>query len=346
MYPRIQELKKLVADKIVTKRPHPTLPIFIYNYSPRAASIPLKEWSTTLQEARGLILDKAGSVIARGFRKFWNYEQVADQIPHGDPFKVYEKLDGSLGIVASALGERIVATRGSFESDQALWAAKFMAEKYPNFVPPAGLTYLFEIIYPENRIVVDYQDREEMVLLSVLDAEGQDAEYWFNKAEFPKARVFNGIADFTTINTDPQFQGEEGFVVRWENGFRAKVKAEEYCRLHRLITQVSTRSIWELLRAGKSTSELVDRVPEEFKQWVEAQVNDLISYFSLILESANDTFQDRPIGASRKEFAEWANSRKYPHLLFRLLDGKPLEDEIWKMIEPEWSTPFRREDES
>ena len=39
------------------------------------------------------------------------------------------------------------------------------------FCPKPGKTYLFEIIYPENRIVVDYGDYKGLVLIDVIDNE-------------------------------------------------------------------------------------------------------------------------------------------------------------------------------
>jgi hypothetical protein len=36
IYPRFEEAQKLVADGLVSKRKHPTLPLYIYNYTPKA----------------------------------------------------------------------------------------------------------------------------------------------------------------------------------------------------------------------------------------------------------------------------------------------------------------------
>ena len=113
-YPHFDELPALVESKVVSKRPHPKLPLFIYNYTVRAQETPRTQWTDAMCDCRGLILDHEGFIIGRPFRKFWNYEQVLDEIPP-EPFTVWEKLDGSLGIVCSYAGVRVVATRGSFE---------------------------------------------------------------------------------------------------------------------------------------------------------------------------------------------------------------------------------------
>jgi hypothetical protein len=74
-------------------------------------------------------------------------------------------MDGSLGILFYYRGEWVVTTRGSFTSDQAIRAKKILDEKYNLDLFNWKHTYLFEIIYPENRIVVRY-DYEDLIFIS------------------------------------------------------------------------------------------------------------------------------------------------------------------------------------
>lgn len=302
----------------------------------------MAEWTEAMKDCRGLILDDEGEIVGRPFRKFWNMEQVADQIPN-EPFQVWEKLDGSLGIVCSYAGERIVATRGSFESDQAIWFRRWLDTKFPDFTP-SGESWLFEILFPENRIVVDYGDRKEGVLLAVMSPDGVDLQVLFNGGKkFRKARKFDGMTAFDSINSDPQFAGTEGFVVQFESGFRCKVKLEEYKRLHRLITQCSTRTIWELLKVGTGIQELLDRVPEEFAEWVRAQAGGIRAAAESYRDNADTLFGGRPACETRKDFAMWAKGQHNQSLLFLLLDGRDITEACWKLAEPKWSTPFRKD---
>ncbi len=346
-YEHLGEIQGLLDKKLITRRKHPYLPLWIHNYTVGAQGLPIKEWPEALKDCRGLILDESGEVIGRPFRKFWNYEQVLDQIPSG-PFTVWEKLDGSLGIVCNYRGNLVVATRGSFESEQAQFAWEWLKNELDfDFLPIEGLTYLFEILYPENRIVVDYGDTQELRLLAVMEADGTESLATFYAERFPKARSFSPGKVFNKDGTLALFEtpGEEGFVVRWANGFRAKVKFEEYKRLHRLITQVSTRTIWEMLRAGEheKIKELTDRVPENFREWVSGQVLFLNTAWQSIWDTAHFDYVKRPVLYSRKNFAKWALKQQYPHVLFAIEDDKPVVDMIWKMVEPEWATPFKRE---
>lgn len=344
-YPLLYEVSDLVTQKLVSRRRHPVYPLYIYNYSPSAQGLPISKWSDALNDCRGLILDEDGNVIGRGFKKFWNYEQVLDKIPN-EPFEVFEKLDGSLIIVCNYNGDRIVATRGSFESDQARWADAWLAKNKQGFIPHAGETWLFEGIFPANRIVVDYGQTEECVLLDVLDLNGTSI-YYENVWEFRESKRYDGVTAFDKINEDPSLIGQEGFVVRWLSGFRAKVKIEEYNRLHRLITQCSTRTVWDLMRSGKTVKELLNNVPTDFGEWVSTRARELLANKLAVEAIARQIYSQIPEGLSRKEFASHAtrNMPPYPAMLFKLLDSGSIDEMIWKSIEPKWSTPFRKEAE-
>jgi RNA ligase len=340
-YQHFDELPDLVAKRIVSRRAHPSLPLDIYNYTASAQHTPLAEWTETMQDCRGLILDRNGDIVGRPFRKFWNYEQVLGQIPN-EPFTVWEKLDGSLGIVCSYAGERVCASRGSFESDQAKWLTEWMRRKQSDFIP-SNVTFLFEVVYPENRIVVDYGPIAAPFLLAVMADDAVDCWRVFEGCtRFRKAARYD-LGDFSTINNDPRYAGQEGFVVQWASGFRAKLKLEEYKRLHRLITQVSTRTIWELLRSGADTAELLERVPVEFGEWVDRTIRGLCNAHFGIIEQAEFAMRCAPSCEPRKDFAMWAKQQPNPALLFALLDGKSIVDAAWRLVEPKWETPFRKD---
>jgi hypothetical protein len=343
-YQHFDQLPALVADRFVSARPHPRFPLRIYNYTSKCAALKPSEWSDALQDCRGLILSEDGLIVGRPFRKFWNYEQVLDSIPAGEPFTIWEKLDGSLGVIANYGGNLIVATRGSFESDQAQWAAEWLRSRFPGWLPPLGETHLVEIVYPQNRIVVDYGAREELVLLDVLGSGGAHCEEGFRIAPLRRAAQIDAV-DIGSLLAQPD-RGREGFVVKWRGGFMAKLKFDEYKRLHWLLTQCSTRAIWERLRAGSGIQELLDRVPADFAEWVTAEIAALREQFESIATAARTAFNTTPGRfESRKDFAMWAKEQPNPGLLFSLLDGKSIDDTVWRLIEPKWAASYKKETE-
>lgn len=114
---------------------------------------------------------------------------------------------------------------------------------------------------------------------------------------------------------------KEGFVVRFKNGFRVKMKFAEYVRLHRIITGVSNVTIWEYLSEGKSFEELLEKVPDEFYNWVKKTKSELIKEFDNILLESKDVFKEFE---TRKETALYFQTQKNPSILFSMLDKKHL----------------------
>lgn len=351
IYPRLAELSELVQTGYCTRRRHARYPLYIYNYSSKAQfDYKAHNWPQALRDARGLVLDEQGVIAGRGFAKFFNLNQLPE-VPVGHP-EFWEKADGSLILLFTYEGERVFATRGSFESDQAVWAARWFASTAREYLPPAGETVLMEAIYPENRIVVDYGGVEELVALGSVDRAGRDTETWQGLPESIRRAKFYGVQDARTI---PAVEGE-GFVLRWPDGTRAKVKLDEYVRLHRLIFGTSTKTIWAALRAGQTPEEIPADVPAELRAWIADRANDLRAQHAAVLAEAQCYVEEaRRLGlveGPRKEFAAWVNSHaaiRQADLMgqvFRLADGRSVDDEIWRRIEPEFVQPdwISRED--
>lgn len=332
------ELQQQLADKLIMVQKHPEADLFIYNYTQLAQF--QRAWNPVTLACRGLILDGRGEVVARPFVKFFNLvEHQPGDLPIGD-FEVFEKLDGSLGILYWLDGQPQMASRGSFASEQALWATRCLHARYAHVLAhlnPAH-TYLFEIIYPTNRIVVDYGAREDLVLLAVVDiATGADQP--LPEIGFPLAKRYDGVSDYQTLKSLAE-DNREGFVVKFANDFRVKIKFEEYLRLHRLLTQVSSKTVWETLRFGHNFEALLDRVPDEFYNWVRATRADLLAQYAAIETECRAHFRDL---GDRKATAAYFLALPHHRVLFAMLDGKNYAPYIWHQIEPPFAKPFRNE---
>ena len=73
---------------------------------------------------------------------------------------------------------------------------------------------------------------------------------------FRIVKKYDGINEYTTLKLMVS-NDDEGFVVRFKNGFRMKIKGEEYCRLHSILTNISSRNIWEHLKNNDSFDEIL-----------------------------------------------------------------------------------------
>lgn len=345
-------LKDMLLERYVHVQSHPSLPLNILNYTPAAQYA--QKWNEVTTKCRGLIYDAdTEEVIARGFDKFFNWDDSSQPYPPSGPVLRSPKMDGSLGILYKLENAELskatgwsVATRGSFTSDQArmatamLWRAHDANELDLNDLREEK-SYLVEIIYPENRIVVDYGDQRRLVLLDVLDTETGKSDldefervYWLDKVErtyFPK-----GFSD-QFVHDIPE--GEEGFVVYWPGkNYRVKMKAAEYLELHRMIFSLSERSIWEALGNDQTIEEICVRLPDEFHAWVQRVAADLIEKRDRICSEARREFTSILHEVydpwDRKAFAQRATGSPNRAYLFMLYDGKDIQDSIWKTLRP------------
>lgn len=242
-----------------------------------------RNWNPATRVARGLILDhKEEVIVAAPFPKFFNYGEVADEVPRGVPFRLFEKVDGSMVTVFQHKGQWLTATKGSFQSAQAKWAADQLAGYNVNRHLPPNTTYVFEAVYPENRIVVKY-NFSGLVLLGAYDPDGREWEHQelaplTNKIGCWVAQEVPAhcCLDHLTAKAASLGADQEGWVVRFDNGYRLKVKGDEYCRLHRLVSRVTPLAVWEAFKEGKHADVAKD-IPEEFQSdfWqIVAQLTD------------------------------------------------------------------------
>ena len=157
-------LNDYIDNNLIMANKHPEYDIWILNYSPKTQA--KKFWDEYTLSCRGLVIDADGNILARPFQKFKNYEEYdPSEIDMSKKFEIFEKMDGSLIILFyyEAKMTWILASRGSFISEQCLEAQKmFDVSLYDTFIDSVSvhLTYLFEILYPENRIVIDYGNKK------------------------------------------------------------------------------------------------------------------------------------------------------------------------------------------
>jgi RNA ligase len=351
-------LNSYVERGLVLANRHQSLPLTIYNYSRTCQYDSV--WDEVTLQCRGLIMDDAGEIVARGFNKFFNYEESASsgKIPiKGDYVYVQEKMDGSLGILFYYADEWHMATRGSFHSDQAVEGLKILKEKYNNLLAfERSVSYLCEIIYPKNRIVVDYGSKPRIVFLSVI-SRGVEL-HWTTACSFFSA---SGIRKSDIVKTEQHFKfspelyeslkaknirNAEGFVLRFQpDSFRMKIKFEEYVRLHRLLTNFSNVDIWEHLSRGEELDQFLEMVPDEFDRWVKAWEKALkFSHVMWMKHSQNYLDQlAKEEFTCRKEEALWIQARvtqPYWSILFSMLNGRDPGALIWKQIKPNYQKPF------
>jgi RNA ligase len=331
----INVLNQYYDQKLLIKQTHPQLPLIIWNYSPKVQYEKL--WDEITLKCRALITDFNGNIVAKSFNKFFNIEET-NNFPN-EPFTVYEKLDGSLILIFYYQNQWIVSSKASFISDHALEAQQIISSWNLDKLDKTK-SYSGELIAPWNRIVCDYGKDRKVVLLAKFDNLGNEYSIEDYSKYFEIVKKYDGLNDYKNLKKIIR-DDQEGFVVKFQSGFRMKVKGEEYLRLHKIVTGVSSTVIWEYLKENKPFDEFLNRVPDEFYSWVQKTKNELISNYKSIEDLSNSVYKEFD---TRKETAEYFLQQKYPKVLFSMLDKKDFSDIIWKLVKPNYFCPFSQEE--
>lgn len=354
----LDDFRAQIDAGYVNVQSHPTLPLSIANYSHKCQYD--HAWNDVTRQCRGLIFDtQTHRIVARPFPKFFNLGELDDSAIPSCPFRVLEKLDGSLGILYPdnypQTDSYAIATRGSFISDQAIHATAILKSRYMStFTPNPNLTYLFEIVYPANRIVVDYGSRDTIILLEVLDTDTHTLQF-LSDSLWTGEKVRDYTLSLPTLRhvlAAPQESNAEGYVLRFDNGMRVKVKHDEYVRLHRILTGTTARTVWEYVSTGQSIGELVSHVPDEFYAWIENKVNALTTAYRAIEDECRVEYEravveeNRDTDNPRRGFARAVAGFRYRAVLFLMLDGHDYSSYIWKTLYPAHEIPFRDDEAS
>ncbi len=329
-YKLIETLMVYEARGLLRSQKHPTLPLRVWNYTEETQFS--KKWDDLTLYARGLITTNDGDVVATPFRKFFNIEEK--QYRETSDFEVYSKLDGSLIIVFWYEGQQVVASRGSFTSTQALMATELVKDikfhqDYENY------TFCFELIGPDNLVVCRYP-KNELVLTGIFRTNEYEVAYdafsrYVSKCRCAYRHDFRDYSTIQSLNT----QNEEGFVVKFSNGDRCKIKFADYVRLHKICTNLSTTSIWEWVSKGKDMSVLKD-IPDEFYNLIKDYADSVKWLFNEKEKEAKEIFAAIKT-PNRRKFAEQAlTTGSLSRILFLMYDGKDYKETLWNMIKPEY----------
>jgi hypothetical protein len=360
-----------VNEGYVNRQTHNTFPLDILTYSRKAVTE--QKWDGVTSKCRGIIIHReTGEVIARPFEKFHNFgaAEVIDRQEiwlRAQPV-IWEKMDGFLCTAYRWEGQWYVASKGSFHSIHAKWATVEFNKQARTF--PEGWTPVFEGLSPDLRIVVDYKERNELILLAVIENE--------TGAEYPPAALQTvaeqngfktpGLVDMTWQRALQESKEvykdglgtDEGFVLTWYSVLggppaRLKVKYDEYFRLHRIVTGVSARRVWEVMSSGdtETLKTWLQGTTPWFAKFAKRWMAQLTDEFEEVRDEAKLRFERARLNMNyelkaemdqtggidahlmRKSYAARFTSpenKKYAPVMFAMLDNKDPNPVIWKMV--------------
>lgn len=254
--------EKYIQEGWLDCQRHPEYPLLILDYSRQTQFE--RKWDQITLKCRGLVTTEDFIPVNNPLPKFFNMEELAT-LPMGK-FKTFDKLDGSCGTTYYWGGQHHIATRGSFASEQALFADNLLKTKYAHIGLNPNLTYVFEIIYPENWIVVRYDGLSDIVLTAVRDANGDLDINEFKNIGFSVVQEYPH-RDFKQMK-QMNLPNKEGFVVLFESGERMKIKFTDYCELHANRFNLSSKTVFCAFEQNIPVGEFIEGFPDEFDTWI------------------------------------------------------------------------------
>ena len=295
------------------------------------------------REARGVVFDENGKVIARPLHKFFNVnERPETQVAAIDWSKVRRvmlKRDGSM-IHTVAFPEDgrnfTVKSKKSFESDVAKQSKKWLLQrenyiKFCSDMTDAGRTAIFEWTSPIARIVVGYKE-DELQLLHVRD---NTTGFYLTQGELDDLSAKYSIP---LVDSVPFFAEDvtqqvvqdlvaateniEGWVIQFENGDMVKLKTKWYMDRHHAMTFLRVRDIARMV---------VDETLDDLKAKLVgdgidiAPINDIeskvVGEIDYIIERVEMTYNANK-HLERKDFAILLKGHPLFGLLMQKFSGK------------------------
>ena len=328
------DLKKyydLENEGLVYIKRHPQYPLFLLNYTPRTQY--RQKWCKELVHARGLVVGEDGKILARPLPKFFNHYEIMDlEVLQDEEYEVYEKLDGSLVIMFHYENHPIFCTRGSFISEQAVKGLEIFRAKYNHISLNKECTYCFEVIYPQNKIVVNYEDLEDLFLISVthtssgkainIDAAGFKT---VNKVDSKSIHTF--LSGFEEANM-------EGYVVKYtnllSNPLRVKYKFNTYVEKHKG-KSLSETAIKRSMKNMESIN--LDNIPDECYEEVKKIITQMEEEFQCKkIKIENHYLKITQQNNSPRDVLEAIKQSEHSSILFAIHRNKPYYSLVWKSL--------------
>ncbi len=313
--------------------------MYLYNYN---HNVLVERDNPLLIKCRGLVLREDGKILNYPFDRFFNEFESECATIDWKTVEIQEKIDGSLICVFWNDNDWEITTRGSFYPNE-LADVNFAEEFKRVYSKPFRLnnenSYTFELVTKKNRIVTWY-DEEFITLLggrnlnTLKEIYVGEAERIFLKTKNIKIYKASNVAEckslFSKLRDD-----EEGLVIVDANFNRMKLKQESYIKLSK-IKQLKEQDIFDYI-LGKSEIdqeylEKCDDVKSKIIEMKEIWDNVHNKIKNMFFELRDDYIKD----GDRKAFAMRAIQYSYKSILFLMLDGKDITQNLkWDKIK-EW----------
>lgn len=341
-------LEKMLKEGMLNKDVSEDGKLVIYSYTNNC--IYAKEWNEVTRNLRGHTFDTAtGEIVALAFPKFFNlFEYEGEQrvaFSRKKIYKCYEKVDGVLLIIHFYDGKWYMHTKGKFDTPPAHKGKEILKQKYTLEAVNKHYTLLTEILSPDYKIIIDYGDEDKLMLLSAYNLETgkelkhEELVHLSEITGIPLVKSFDyTLAEMERLRMELS-KDFEGFVVRFTDDERLKIKSDEYMRVAELVSNLTPLNLWKNMKNGKVKKEVLIMIPEEFREKADSMVAELEKQYQEEWRKRTDEFAcfiaevvyETKLYPEDKEFRKQMGLRmdrlQYKHTVFSILDEK------WEIVD-------------
>ena len=295
---------------------------YLDNYIVRSYSYRLATHSDSLEhfakESRGtaFIYNKTSDtweLFCRAYPKFFNLGEICSKeeyIRKYEPLEVFDKADGSLILIGEIDGKLITKSKTSLNSEQAKMAQILLdsnkhIQDFCTDIIMKGFSPVFELVGPDNKIIVNYKTNELILLGVVNNQTGEVTTKIPTKIKQVDSTYFTW-GELLCIQ-ERVLEDIEGYVVRTSNNEFVKLKTNRYKQLHSLKDSISnTKNLVKLILDGElddiydvfSDDKVVMSEVERVQSLISKEFNHKIVEFKELRRKYFSDFEE-----NRKEFA-------------------------------------------
>ena len=355
--------EEIMTQKLISVKKYDTLALFMYGLK---AYFP----DPVVQEARGIIIDtETLEVVCWPFNKFFNIEESSAAVIDWDSAKVYNKYDGSLVKLWYYKKEHrwVWSSNGEIFAENCKTGSSNGVIKMLNHVIEIALcdndivydaldkenTYMFELLSPYNRILIDYGDKPMLKLIGVknnltgeetiMDVPGVKEPYTFPsdfKIAFSEGidEVINNV-NILNIDDDGKITDikYEGYVVCDKYFNRVKIKSPIYIMFHQLDSLSlgrHTKNIIKKIMDGTIDSKSIEEKGLPYAhivKYYEFKLSELYYKLRQYIKYARSWYIE--MGYDRKALAMKVGSSKYKSVAFAAVNDMdiPVDEVISKL---------------
>lgn len=325
--------------------------------------------SPIVQEARGIIIDTdTVDVVCWPFRKFFNSTES-----HADPIdwnhaRVQQKIDGSIcklwwnpkrnrwqwstnGVIDASEVHISENTMSFYELIMKALEYTYIKEAEANGLLDRDYTYIFELVSPENQIVIHYDTTRLFSTGKRNNKTGAEEVPVIpgvtRPREYPLGTYDDCIKAAEALNTDSDEIRDEGFVVvddsvkntdgSWN---RLKIKSPIYVSPHHAINNgvITPKRALEII-----LNEQQDDIPysartDSLLKWYEAQYAEFKYMVQQYIDYVRGLYEE--LGKDRKAVAVTIKDDALSSIGFRAINNDIKPDDIIKGLRKEFILDF------